>query len=161
MELTVLPLPTIEKLPDTMQAKQLLSKVGSNRAPVGHKQIAAEDDLSAMNTWLNEYSHTPSTYRVYQKEAERLLLWCIFQHKKPLSSLNRDDFEDYIQFMLDPQPRALWCGRQGGRGNKRGSSHWKPFSSPLNQASLTTAISIINSLMTYLVDAGYLQANPL
>jgi len=157
----VLPLPTIEKLPDTMQAKQLLTEVGSNRAPVGNKQIAAEDDLSAMNTWLDEYSHTPSTFRVYQKEAERLLLWCIFNHKKPLSSLNRDDFEAYIQFMQDPQPRALWCGRQGGRGNKRGSSNWKPFSSPLNQASLTTAISIINSLMTYLVDAGYLQANPL
>ena len=153
-------LPTLDNLPTCIEANLTLG-FGTNRAPIEYKQIEANDDYTAVLTWLNEYSHTPTTYRVYQKEAERLLLWCVFQHKKPLSSLKRDDFETYIEFMKNPQPRQLWCGRQGGRGNKRGGKDWKPFSAPLNATSLNTAITIINSLMTYLVDAGYLQANPL
>jgi len=153
-------LPTIEHILSSVDAS-IFNEVGSNRAATDYKQIDANDDYTAVLTWLNEYSDTPSTYRVYQKEAERLLLWCIFKQNKSLSSLNRNDFEGYIAFMKNPQPRELWCGKQGGRGYKKGSKNWKPFSSPLSATSLKTAITIINSLMTYLVGAGYLQASPL
>jgi integrase len=159
-DIAVISFPDLNHLPSLILG-DLTGKEGSNRAPIGNCQIEADSDFAAVNTWLLEYKDSPSTYRVYQKEVERLLLWCVYQHKKPLSSLKRDDFECYIEFLKNPQPRALWCGSKGGRGQTRGSAKWKPFTSPLNAGSLTTAITIINSMMTYLVDAGYLQANPL
>lgn len=152
--------PTVTQLPAELPAF-LAGTQGSNRAPQSQCQIAAENDFQAVQTWLAEYNNSPATFRVYQKEGERLLLWCLYQHKKPLSDLKRDDFECYIEFLKNPQPREVWCGTKGGRGQVRGSPNWKPFTSPLQAKSLSTSITIINSLMTYLVDASYLQANPL
>ena len=38
---------------------------------------------------------------------------------------------------------------------------WRPFVGPLSDSAVLTSIAAINSLMAYLVDAGYLSGNPL
>ena len=38
---------------------------------------------------------------------------------------------------------------------------WRPFVGPLSESAVLTAMAAINSLMRYLVDAGYLLGNPL
>jgi integrase len=134
---------------------------GTNREAVKSCQLRVNNDYEAMQCWLNEYKDIDTTYRSYQKEAERLLLWCVIQHKKPLSSLDRDDFESYFAFLEDPQPKHLWCAPRGGKHRKRGEQTWRPFVGPLKAKAKANAITIINSLMTYLVDACYLAFNPL
>lgn len=57
--------------------------------------------------------------------------------------------------MKNPQPREKWCGPKGGR-NKLS---WKPFSGPLGENALRCALTILNSMMSYLVDAGYVEFN--
>jgi site-specific recombinase XerD len=131
---------------------------GSNRAPnTINKQIDANNDLQAIQTWLLEFEYSPQTLRTYRKEAERLLLWTIIKKQKPFSSLTRDDLRDYQQFLSDPQPRSRWCGLRKPRHDIK----WRPFEGPLTADSIAHAITIINALFNYLVEAGYLNGNPL
>jgi len=129
---------------------------GINRANDNSCQIDADDDLDAIRTWLSEYQDSPQTFRSYRKEAERLLLWALIERDKPLSSLNRDDFIAYEQFIADPQPVEKWCGPRFPRN----SDKWRPFQGPLKPQSQRQTLVIIKSLLNYLVEAGYLAANP-
>ena len=136
----------------------LNGEAGSNRAATTiTKQIDANNDLQAIQTWLLEFTHSPQTLRTYRKEAERLLLWAIIEKRKPFSSLSRDDLRDYELFLSDPQPQQNWCGLRRPRNHL----NWRPFKGPLSQDSIAHAITIINALFNYLVEAGYLSGNPL
>ena len=131
---------------------------GTNRAPAFiAQQIAATNDLQAVQCWLAEFDKSPQTQRSYRKEAERLLLWSLIEKQKPLSSLTRDDLRDYQQFLSAPQPPSRWCGAR----KPRHDPNWRPFQGPLSEGSIAQAITIINALFSYLVEAGYLSGNPL
>jgi integrase len=134
---------------------------GSNREDATLCQLSVRNDYEAIYAWLNEYKTSPSTYRNYQREAERLLLWCLLSRKKALSSLQREDIEAYQDFLASPTPRELWCSDTLGKQAKRGTTHWRPFKSGLNEAGIKLAISVINSLFTYLEQAQYLRRNPI
>lgn len=137
---------------------ELTGEFGTNRAPSFiTKQIAANNDLQAIQSWLSEFDHSPQTKRSYRKEAERVLLWSLIEKQKPLSSLTRDDLRDYENFITNPQPMNRWCGQRKPRIDSR----WRPFEGPLRQQSKAQAITIINALFSYLVEAGYLSGNPL
>lgn len=130
---------------------------GSNRARPESLQIAASNDLEAVQAFLNEYRHSPATLRAYTKECERLLLWAVFSRQRALSSLTREDFVAYMAFLEDPQPRDLWCGPK----KPRDSDLWRPFVGPLSASGKAAALAAINSLLTWLQDAGWLSGNPL
>ena len=157
-QLTILP--SLQDLSQTLVNTLLNGEQGVNREKQERCQIRANHDYEAIQCWLNEYRHKPTTYRTYQKEAERLLLWAIFQRKKALSSLDRDDLEAYLLFLDDPQPSEIWCAKLGGRGCKRGDPNWRPFTGGLSHSTKMTTISCIDSLLNYLVDARYLAFNP-
>jgi len=131
---------------------------GTNRAPTSQLQIRANNDWEAVNCWLNEYKEKATTYRSYRKEAERLLMWCVVQRQKPLSSLQRADFDEYASFLADPQPKERWCAPKGA---PRGSENWRPFTGPLSPSAVATSFAVLDSMMSYLLDANYLRFNPL
>lgn len=110
--------------------------------------------------WLARYKHSPATLASYRKEAERLLLWCVHQHGKALSDLTHEDFLAYEAFLEDPQPAERWVMEVEQKA-RRSSSHWRPFAKPLDRQSQRQALSILNSLFNWLVQAGYLACNPL
>lgn len=132
---------------------------GRNRAQ-GLPQVAANDDRSAVLAWLARYKDSPTTLSSYRKEAERLLLWCFHQHNKAMSDLTHEDFLAYEQFLQDPQPAVRWV-MQVAQKASRSSPHWRPFAKPLDRTSQRQALSILNSLFNWLVQAGYLAGNPL
>jgi len=158
---TELTVPGLGPLKDICLDSSLDGSAGSNRLAQELCQITAHHDLQAVQSWLKKYAARTTTHRAYQKETERLLLWCIHQRKKPLSSLKSEDFEAYFSFLDDPQPKHVWCAQPGGKGRKRGDLNWKPFVGPLGTAAKNTAISIIFSLMNYLLVARYIGFNPL
>lgn len=133
---------------------------GSNRARGGTPQIAARDDVAAVAAWLARYAGTPATLQSYRREAERLLLWAVMQHGKPLSSLTHEDLLLYERFLADPQPAARWI-MASRKKLARGAPAWRPFAGPLSPASARHALVIINALFAWLVEAGYLAGNPL
>lgn len=69
----------------------LSGAAGTNRARSAVRHISANDDLAAVTAWLARYTDAPGTVAAYRKEAERLLLWTVIQHGKPLSSLTHED----------------------------------------------------------------------
>lgn len=137
--------------------EQLDGSNGTNRRYGEVCQIDAINDWEAIQCWLEEFNESPQTYRNYRKEAERLLLWAAAQRNKPLSSLVREDFQAYQDFLADPQPATFWCGPRAERHSK----NWKPFKGPLSENSQRQALIVVNALFSYLVDAGYLVGNPL
>lgn len=60
--------------------------------------------------------------------------------------------------MRNPEPKETWCGPKGGR--KSDHKIWRPFSGPLGDSAIKTALAILNSLMTYLQTAAYIEFNP-
>lgn len=131
---------------------------GRNRAMGG--QLAARDDPSAVLAWLARYADSPATLASYRKEAERLLLWCTLQRGVALSSLTHEDLLLYQRFLADPQPAARWVMAPGQKA-ARHSPGWRPFAGPLSASSQRQALSILNALFSWLVEAGYLHGNPL
>ena len=136
---------------------ELNGAFGINRANPERLQITATNDIDAIGCFLAEFESSPGTHRIYQRECERLLLWSVTQCGKPLSSLNRTDFERYLEFLADPQPRSRWCGPRSARDGE----NWRPFVGPLSRSAMMTTAAAVNSLFKWLCDAGYLNGNPL
>ncbi|WOI45371.1 site-specific integrase [Acidovorax sp. BLS4] len=149
----------LEPLEGLVLPRHLSGERGRNRAQ-GVPQVAANDDRSAVLAWLARYKDSRATLASYRKEAERLLLWCVHQHGKALSDLTHEDFLAYESFLEDPQPADRWLMKVAQKA-PRSSSQWRPFAKPLDQMSQRQALSILNSLFNWLVQAGYLAGNPL
>lgn len=133
--------------------------LGRNRAD-GRSQIMAKDDQSAVMAWLARYTSSPATLASYRREAERLLMWCVFQHRRALSDLTHEDLLTYQRFLSNPQPAQRWV-LAGGHKPPRASPQWRPFAGPLSLASQRLAMSVLNAMFSWLVEAGYLAGNPL
>jgi len=133
---------------------------GANRAVGTRAQISAENDADAIKAWLARFADSPTTFASYRKEAERLLWWSVLECGKPLSGLAHEDLLAYQAFLRDPQPAARWC-MPNGRKFGRQDAGWRPFAGPLSLSSQRQAIVILNTLFSWLVNAGYLAGNPL
>ncbi len=121
--------------------------------------ILAENDVAAVKIWVQQFKDTPTTQRAYQKEAERLLLWCTFEKGLALSSLKAEHFEEYFAFLQNPPTN--WLGSTKELRAARYSLKWRPLIAPLKKASLLFAVRVISCLMNYLVEAKYLKSNPI
>lgn len=133
---------------------------GTNRARAGARQIRADNDIDAIRAWLARFLDKQTTFDNYRKEAERLLLWSTLQLGKPLSSLTHEDWLQYQVFLRDPKPASRWRAAEG-RKYPRSHPDWRPFAGPLSASSQRQAAVILNTLFSWLVNAGYLAGNPL
>lgn len=138
----------------------LSGREGSNRSRSGHQQISASTDQEAVLAWLARFADSPNTLANSRREAERLLLWSIGERAKPLSSLSHEDLLMYRRFLSNPQPAERWVMAPGRKAGRR-SPDWRPFAGPLSEASIRQAMTVLNSLFSWLVEAGYLAGNPL
>lgn len=128
---------------------------GTLRAPVRSCVLAARNDYEAVQAWLSLHE-SAATYRAYRKEAERLMLWAIFDRAKPLSSLTTEDAIAYRAFLRRPAPRERWVGP----ATDRRSPQWRPFQGPLAPRSAAYALSVLGALFRWLVEQRYVLANP-
>ena len=74
--------------------------------------ILATNDIEAIRVWEQQFKDTPTTLRAYQKEAERLLLWCTFEKGLGLGELKAEHFEEYFNFLQNPPVRWLNTKKQ-------------------------------------------------
>lgn len=139
-----------------MLDESLNGSQGKNRSHGGVGLLSAQTDVEAASAFLAEFQ-SPGTRRIYHREIERLALWALHIKRKPLSSLAREDFDEYTRFLANPQPSKVWCGPK----KPRTSLAWRPFVGPLQNAAVVTALAALNSFFKWLTDAGYLAGNPL
>jgi site-specific recombinase XerD len=149
---------TIVPLERFRSPSQLDGNQGANRMPAERNKLDAHNDLEAIHAWLGLYANKPHTERAYRKEAERLLLWSIYAKHKPLSSLNTVDVGDYVQFLANPAPAAMWMA---DRRYERFHPAWRPFvKSGLSERSIAYAVQVLSGLCAWLVGQRYLDSNP-
>ncbi len=125
--------------------------------------LLATNDAQAIQTFLLEYRHQPLTYRLYLKEIERLVLWCVYALQMSVSDLKREHLIQYQEFLRDPQPSAVWCGPKKNRALRSGevNPEWRPFVSGLSAPTLRKSTSVLDSFFNYLVQHNYLSGNPM
>jgi integrase len=121
--------------------------------------IGASNDIQAIHKWLEQYAPNKATHAAYKKEADRLLLWCIYEKGLPLGDLKVDDLADYFAFLQ--QPPLEWCTTRANLRQGRNSKNWRPFIGPLSKSAYQSSVRIINSMLNYLVQADYLRTNPI
>lgn len=155
----VAPLVIFPTLENHQLSPNLDGSEGKNRTS-GKTQIAASNDLEAIQSWLACFIGTKTTFNNYRKESERLYLWAIFQLGRPVSSLTHEDLLMYKRFIQDPQPRDKWVSN-GGRKYARNHELWRPFYKILSPASQRQTMIVLNVMFSWLVNAGYLAGNPL
>ena len=138
---------------------------GINRAD-GHCMISARNDLGAAIAYLKKHEvwqkdedtgvlrNVSKTFRAYQREIERFILWCVLEKKTPMSSILGEECEEYKQFLASPA--AHWVGPR----EKRGSSKWKPFTGSMSPRSQLYAVRALRYFFNYLIDIRYLMGNP-
>lgn len=153
-------IPAIAPIELVRLSGNLDGQAGANRAVSGRSQISAQNDIDAIKAWLARFADTPTTFTSYRKEAERLLLWSVIELGKPLSSLTHEDLLVYQRFLGDPQPAGRWVMKTGRKWS-RFEPDWRPFAGPLLATSQRQTIVILNTLFSWLVNAGYLAGNPL
>lgn len=128
---------------------------GSNRAPLESCKLSASNDFEAIHEWLALRPEGTNTWRAYRREAERFLLWSIFERRKPLSGLSSLDCAAYRDFLAAPGPD--W---KAPRNALRWSPEWRPFEGPLKPRSAATAVTILTAMCEWLARRKYLDSNP-
>lgn len=139
--------------------KELDGSNGLNRNRRDRSLIDAENDLAAVQAWLAQYESSKNTYRSYRRDAERLLLWSVFEARKPLSSLSVEDCIAYRAFLESDKTGTRWAGT---RGAERWSPAWRPFEAGiLSPGSVDQAMMVAGHLFNWLVEQCYLAGNPM
>ncbi|RYG99406.1 MAG: integrase [Alphaproteobacteria bacterium] len=128
---------------------------GTFRGPKHTCTLNANNDYEAVQAWLSLHE-SASTLRAYRKETERLILWAVLERGRALSSLTVEDAVAYRAFLRRPSPTTRWVGLP----KPRTSPEWRPFSGPLSARSVAYAMSVIGALYRWLMEQGYLLANP-
>lgn len=123
----------------------------------GQSLIDARTDLEAVGVWLDQKATNPNTRELYQAQAERLLLWASIERGKALSDLTVEDYQEFEKFLANPKPKKRWVGPR----RPRQSPDWRPFTGPLAPDSRRTVMTVLNSLLNFLVAARYLAGNPI
>ncbi len=136
-------------LPEALSGVQ-----GRNRAEAD-PFIPLQNDLAAIQAWLSLRDPNSHTYRSYQREAERLLLWTVLLQRKAFSDLDALDLAHYRGFMKEPDHE--WIGPPQHKNHP----HWKPFTGPLALRSIKQSETILTGLFNFLVQQRYLAHNPL
>ena len=137
---------------------------GSNR--VFSNKLAACNDYEAIQAWLRSVGSRPHTLRSYRTQAERFLLWMIFERQKPLSSATVEDCLSYREFLDSLAPNRLWFWNVprerwiGARSTPRWRDDWRPFAGPLASTSQKQAVVVLTSLCEWLMRQRYLESNP-
>ncbi len=157
-------------------------EAGFNRAE-SMSMLDSDDDWQVVIEYLSQFISKPNTLENYLKEVERFLLWLIHEKQKPISAVNRADWLSYLEFIKSPP--INWCSTKERKFHKDGialNHNWRPFEirytkDPLatkmlnadNQSKVITGLSenshglakrIVESMYTFLVTSGHLNANP-
>jgi len=129
----------------------------------------ALSDYQFASEFIYSYRGSPDTFSTYRREIEHFLHWCWLQASKSLKQVDREDIEAYVEFTR--QPPADWIGKKNvprfidRAGLRVPNSEWRPYVTlqgeyVISQAAIQSLFSVLSSFFNFLIQEGYLQANP-
>lgn len=155
---------------------------GFNRSD-SMSMLDSDSDWPVIIEYLTQFVPKQNTLANYLKEVERFALWLIHEKQKPISAVNRADWLSFLDFIKSPP--ATWCSTKARKFQKDGitlNPSWRPFEirtiheplatksvhindepqlvAGLSESSQALAKRIIESMFSFLVVAGHLNASP-
>jgi len=129
----------------------------------------ALDEYRLANEFLYSYRGSPDTFSTYRRELEHFIQWCWLIGKIPIKGAQRDSIEAYAEFAKAP-PTA-WIGEKNvarflnRNGARQPNSDWRPYVTTkgeylISQSGLQSLFSVLSSFFNFLIQEGYLNANP-
>lgn len=131
---------------------------GSIRDPQhgnGQHVLAAENDLEAISQWLDLFDNT-ATRRIYERNIEKALVWCVAQRGIALSRMSVDDVNAFTEFLANPMPRDVWLPSQTAQATRR----WTPFRKAPSERSQGFTFQILALLFEDWSSEAYILHNP-
>lgn len=130
-------------------------------ARIGINQIGASNDLEAIAGFLSAKSRCSlDTQRMYRKEARRFVAWLAIERNMSVSEATSEDLRLYEGFLANPQPAERWVGKRGRRSPSEKATWTPPFAGPLSPPSISSSMTILRAMFSFLTESGYLLGNP-
>lgn len=131
------------------------TSLASSLRSMGPNAMGAQSDADAIKSWLVTLDFkSVHTRKAYACDVMRLMLWAQEQGKT-LSTLTVTDAAAHARFLCSPP--AHWIGRLPSH---RDWADWRPMRGPLSSRSAARALAAIGHLYGFLMETGYLVANP-
>lgn len=121
----------------------------------GRAALPWASDSEAVEAWVQASAKSAHTARSYRREADRFLLWCCLTRDAGLGDVDAQTCLGYAAFLSDIPDG--WITRNKVR---RLEPDWAPFRGPLTASSQRAAVQVLSAMFVWLVDRGYLLANP-
>jgi site-specific recombinase XerD len=129
--------------------------LGSSLRSTGPNAMGVQSEADAVKSWLVTLDFkSVHTRKAYACDVMRLMLWAQEQGKT-LSTLTVADAAAHARFLCSPP--AHWIGRLPAH---RDWADWRPMRGPLSSRSAARALAAIGHLYGFLMETGYLVANP-
>lgn len=138
--------------------------------------LAAQTDIDAVLTWLQDRAKSAHTRDSYFREVSRLYMWSARYTGKPLSGLAREDFLAFQEFLANV-PTAMKGPAVPRFKNGKPNPSWRPFvlvfdiveennkvlhvERQLSSSSIQQSLRVIMALFRYWHEQGYIAINPL
>lgn len=146
------------------------------------------EGYTAVRAFLRSYSANQATFNSYRTHVERLLLWSLIVHRRPILSLRRQDAEAYMEFCLNPPP--TWIGPvirarfspSNGDAPIAANPKWCPFTLAtgkrerkltvetgqdftkrryqMSQGAVAQVFAVCSSFYEFAIDEGLTDSNP-
>ncbi len=121
----------------------------------GANALGADNDRQALQNWMATLEFlSPHTRRAYGRDVQRLLAWAHSELGKGLSDLIVPDAVAHARFLQAPPKR--WIGLPGQPLSRQGIT----MRGALAPSSACRALAAIGHFYGFLVETGYLRANP-
>jgi hypothetical protein len=160
-------LPEHSRLPRKAWSAPLRERVAAEKAalPGGIAPIeyfspscpTAQSDRVLLLQWLMMFRSSPSTYRAYRSQAERLLLWAALERGIGLSAMTAADLSAFFAFVTRADLPPQWRGPKA----ERQTAAWRPIEKPPSANSIAVARRILKLAFDYLCAQGHCTVNPL
>ena len=132
--------------------------------------------------FLWSYKASPDTFKSYRREVERLLQWCWFNNKCLLFDMDRNIFENYLEYAFSP-PTNMIATKSVPRfivknGLYVANKDWRPYlhrptklqkslgmhchenEYKMTPSARKALFAVVSTFCTYLLQEDYLQKNP-
>ena len=132
--------------------------------------------------FLKSYVGSVGTFNSYRREVERLLQWSWHSKEASITTLKREDIEQYIHFCQAPPPPWIGLKKVPRYLSKDGlripNPEWRPFvvtiskrahkqgtaatrdAFSLSQGAIQGIFAILSTFFNFLISEEYLHSNP-
>ncbi|MDP1930649.1 MAG: site-specific integrase [Gammaproteobacteria bacterium] len=129
----------------------------------------AVQDFQLASEFLYSYRGSPDTFSTYRREIEHFLQWCWLVARKPVSGIQREDIEAYVEFAK--QPPKSWIGEKNvsrfvnRNGQREANGEWRPYVSAgtvyvCSRSGIQSLFSVLSSYFNFLIQENHIAANP-